>query len=456
MIDNLILATDAYKMTHHLQYPAGLTQLYSYGEARVGGESPTVSWFGLQSVVAEHLLTLITTAMIDEAEELSALTFGTTAYFNRDVWERVRDLGYLPIRIKALPEGLEVPLGVPLFTLESTEVWFATTLNALETVLMHVWYPTTIATNSLYIKRALAPLFAQSGTVALLESAVNDFGLRGSTSLLSGARGAAAHLLHFTGTATLPAQSLLQAIYHGDYGRSIRSSEHSVATAFGAEQGELVYLRAQLDSAPADLPVSVVIDSYDTLGFVANVVPVFAEEILARRGRTIFRPDSGEPTQVVPAVLAQLAQIFGSTVNDKGYRVLNGNIGVMQGDGMNATTIVNLYKTLMTAGWSVDNLTTGSGGGLLQEGFTRDTQRFAIKASYAKINGEDVNLHKQPKTDPTKISKAGRFKVVRIEGQLTTVQVDDLRPDELRILLENGQFYPEDWSDILQRAEEFD
>ena len=138
MTENLILATDAYKLTHHLQYPTNITKLYSYGEARTGGRFDTVSWFGMSMILHDYFHQPITDAMIDEAEQVSKLTFNTSAYFNRVVWEKVRDLGYFPVKIKALPEGLEVPTGNALFTIESTADWFATSLNALEVVLMHV------------------------------------------------------------------------------------------------------------------------------------------------------------------------------------------------------------------------------------------------------------------------------------------------------------------------------
>ncbi|KGO32072.1 hypothetical protein Q757_03235 [Oenococcus alcoholitolerans] len=161
MTENIILDTDAYKLTHHLQYPEHLTKIYSYAEARPGSRFHTLSWFGLQMVVHDHLLGKVTEDMIDEAQTLSQSVFGNDEFFNRPVWEKVAKIGYLPIRIKEIGEGAQVPISTPLLTLESTAPWFATTLNALESILMHVWYPTTIATNSLYIKKGLEPVFVR-------------------------------------------------------------------------------------------------------------------------------------------------------------------------------------------------------------------------------------------------------------------------------------------------------
>lgn len=450
MLQNVIVATDAHKMTQHCQYPPGLTKLYSYGATQQGSKFPTVSWFGLEASIVDHLLTPITAQMIDAAAQLSQQTFGTTAYFNRDVWEKVAALGHLPIKITALPTGVEVPTGTALFTLESTQPWFATTMPALETVLMHVWYPTTIATHSLYLKRALQPLFEQSGVSALVDKAVNDFGLRGSTSLVSGARGGGAHLRHFTGSATVPARDFWATYYQGLRGVSIRSTEHSVATAFGAGEGESNYLAHQLAHTPEDVPLSIVIDSYDAIGFIRNIVPEYKAIIQQRSGRTVFRPDSGDIQKVVLEVLEGLAHIFGTTINAKGYRVLRDNVGVIQGDGMNFETIVALYQALLDKGWSVENVTTGSGGGLLQENFTHHTLGLSIQASYAEIDGQAVNMQKKDKT-----AKTGRLKVI-FDQQNGWQTVSEKLPghNQLRTIYENGVFYPENAEQVLARGKE--
>ncbi|AZZ60960.1 nicotinate phosphoribosyltransferase [Oenococcus sp. UCMA 16435] len=457
MKENLILDTDAYKLTHHLQYPKDLTKLYSYAEARPGSQFNTVSWFGLQMVIADHLLGRITNEMIDEAEEFSFLTFGNHHFFNREVWEQVRDLGYLPIKIMELPEGIEVPISTPLLTLESTKSWFATTLNALESVLMHVWYPTTISTNSMYIKKALLPLFEKSGSPTGLELAVNDFGLRGASSLQSAQRGGAAHLLHFRGSDNLAADKVIADVY-GFKGRalSVWATEHSVATSYGPDHGEVDYVNSQLNRAGDNDIISIVIDSYDSINFVRNVIgsKEIKDRIIKRDGRIVLRPDSGEPQEIDLQVLDILADIFGSSVNDKGYKVINHNVGIIQGDGMNRQTIVELYRHILHQGWSADNLIVGSGGGLLQEGFDRDTERFAIKASYGELGkGHGFFIQKHPKQDPTKNSKSGRFKVIRDSNRrIRTVGIDADGDNLLKIIYEDGNFYPDNFQEILKRA----
>lgn len=459
MKSNLILATDAYKLTHHLQYPKGLTKLVSYAEARTGGKFKTISWLGLQGIIFSELLTPITKENVDEAEQQSINVFGTDKYFNRTVWDKVVELGYLPIKIKALPEGLEVPEGTPLFTIESTKSWFTTTMNALETLLMHVWYPTTIATNSLYIKRALLPIFEESSDSENIpfsvELSVNDFGLRGATSLESAAIGGMGHLVHFRGSDNMIADKYIRD-YYGTNGRalSVMATEHSTATSYGPNEGEYEYLLAQLTRSDENAIVSIVIDSYDTFNFVEKVVghPKIVEIIKNRPGRVVLRPDSGVPEEQVLGILSRLENIFGYEVNSKGYKVISHNIGVIQGDGMYLDSIENLYKTILAHGYSADNLVVGSGGGLLQQGFTRDTQRFAIKACYGEMNGVPFNIQKKPKTDPTKVSKTGLFKVINDNGEIKTVDMNNEGENLLQTVLKDGEVTLTTFDKITERA----
>lgn len=450
---NLILNTDAYKLTHWQEYPSNLTKLYSYCEARVGGRFDEIVFFGLQMILQDDLTTKITTEMIDEAEKMAAQTFGTKTYFNRQVWEKVRDLGYLPIEIKALPEGLIVPAGTALFTIESTEDWFATTMNSLETLLMHIWYPTTIATNDLYIKRALKPIYEKTGTLENLPFAVNDFGLRGVTSQEAGERAGAAHLLHFRGTDNMAANRAIEQIYGANgRGMSVWATEHSVATSYGEGSGELDYLTAQLDRADDLTTISIVIDSFDDLNFIENVVgnPQMLERIKNRPGRIVFRPDSGHPIKTPLKILEALDKLFGHVKNDKGYKILQSNVGIIQGDGMKRETIVELYEKLTEKGWSADNLVVGSGGGLLQEGFDRDTLRFAIKASFAALSdGTEIAVQKKTKG---KESKAGKLKVIFDEGYKTVSNLTE-GEDLLQTVYKNGQIFPVKFDEIVARVE---
>lgn len=467
MKKNIIIDTDAYKLTHWKQYVDNITKLYSYGESRVGSKYSTVSFFGLQAIIAEHFLQKVTDDMINEAEEEAESAFGTKQYFNRSVWEKVRDLGYLPIKITSVPEGSEIPIDNVLFTIESTEPWFATSVNALEDLLMHVWYPTTVATRIMNIKRAIAPAFEKSSDMpkSYLDFVINDFGFRGATGFESGAIGGAAVLLHSKGSDNLPASRFIKN-YYGAKGRlaSVWATEHSVATSFGPGRGEFEYVLHQLRNADPTKPLSIVIDSYDSDNFVKNVLG--SEEIKAaiieftsQGGTFVIRPDSGVPLINVCKYSDYLGAIFGFTLNSKGYKVLNNNVKIIQGDGMNETTIPELYNEYIKTGWSACNVLVGSGGGLLQVDINRDVQRFAIKASYGEKGGIPFFLQKAPKTDLSKGSKPGELKLHRMGNSYTTIQSASETPaqfkayiDVKRVLLENGNFFPEKFEQILERA----
>jgi nicotinamide phosphoribosyltransferase len=465
MRKQIILDTDSYKRVHWKMLRKGLTKLYSYGEPRVGGLYPEISFFGIRMIIKDHFLQPVTNAMIDEAERRSILTFGSKNNFNRPVWEKVRDLGYLPIKIMAAPEGTRLREGTACFTLESTEEWFAGTVNALESLLMHTWYPTAIATRSMYIKDALKPYYEKTSMApeANILFAVNDFGLRGATCHEAAARGGAGFLVHFMGSDNEPAQTALFD-YYGceDRLKSVWATEHSVALSYGlTDLGERDYLIQQLVRSDKDAIISVVIDTRDSDNFVQNIVG--DEEIRTlikeKPGRVVFRPDSGDPLTNVLKYLDMLGGIFGYSVNKKGFKVLNDNVGLIQGDGMNEYTIPNLYKEVTKAGWSADNFVTGSGGGLLQVDVSRDTSRWAIKPSYNEFGDEKLNVQKLPKTDMTKASKAGRMKLHPTGFGYTTITSAEQEPlmfaayvDRFETVLENGRFYEESFTNILKRA----
>lgn len=464
MRKNIILDTDSYKITHHLQTPPGITKLYSYGEPRVGGKYPFVSFFGLRMIIMDHFLQKVTKEMIEEAEWRADATFGERGYFDSETWQRVKNLGYLPIRIKAVPEGTKVAIDNALFTIESTESWFAGHLNALETLLMHVWYPTTVATRSMTIKESIKPWFLKSSDVTeyVLPVAVNDFGFRGATGHEAAARAGAAHLLHFVGSDNEAGMTALYD-YYGcvDRLKSVWATEHSVATSYGEGIGESDYLNAQLERAPLDKIISIVIDSYDSDNFIQNVVgsEIIKEKIKARSGRVVFRPDSGDPKINVLKYLDMLGGIFGYHINSKGFKVVDHNVGLIQGDGMNEHSIPEIYKELVRAGWAADNIVTGSGGGLLQVDINRDTSRWAIKASYGEKDGVGFNIQKNPATDTTKKSKAGMLKLHPTSDTFITMSSAEMPINQfngyvdcMETVLENGDFHPEIFDNILTRA----
>jgi nicotinamide phosphoribosyltransferase len=461
---NLVADTDAYKLTHPWQYPNNLDSLYSYGESRLGSKYPWICFFGLSGIVQDHLLQPITKEMIEEAEEEAFMTFGTTKYFAKEIWEKVMKLGYLPIRIRSVREGTKLPISNALFTLERTEKWFTPVMNSLEGTLMHAWYPTTVCTRAMYIKEHIKPIFAKSCDYPelILPFAVNDFGYRGGTCHEASARGGAAFLVHFEGSDNMAANRFIKQFYNMK-GRlkSVWATEHSVATSFGPGQGEYDYINHQLDNCPQDKICSIVIDSYDDVNFINNVVgsEEIKNKIIARPGRVVFRPDTGKPINNVVEHSDRLAAIFGFGMNQKGYKVLHHNVGLLQGDGMDEDSIPETYAEYIKTGWGAENFITGSGGGLLQVGLNRDTQRFAIKAAYGEKDGVPFNIQKSPKGDMSKASKSGRLKLHRTSNEFFTIQSSKENPeqfngysDEMITILENGKFTQQNFADIIELA----
>ena len=465
---NLPADTDSYKQHHPQAIHPELTIQSTYAECRVGSKYPETCFVGLDPIIKENFLSVPTRADIEEAREIFQLTNGYDG-FDTTPWKRVRKLGYLPFEIKAVPEGSVVGVNNVLFTSKSTQPWFAKSLNSLEPLLMHFWYPTSVSTRSMNIKRNLLPLFGKSGSIEGLPYMVNDFGLRGATTFDAAVMGGIGHLVHFRGSDNLPASRMISD-YYGVKGRaqSIFATEHSVALSFGPGQGEFNYVNHCLDVMDKNptFPMAMVIDTYDTMNFLRNVIGSkdISERIKNRPGRVVLRPDSGEPKLIVTQCIEILASIFGYHTNDKGYYVLNHNVGVIQGDGMNETSIIELYEHIMKNRWSCDNLVTGSGGGLLQVDINRDTQRAAIKPSVGTINGQEVLFKKDPKTDPTKGSKTGHLKLhPNYDGTFTTMSSANETAamfgsyaDALKTVYKNGEYLGDNhFSKIIERAETF-
>jgi len=405
---NLILDTDSYKVTHARQYPPGTERVYSYYESR-GGAFDEIVWFGLQYVLTEHLLRPVTQDDIEEADSLFSSHFGDRTLFNRVGWELLvqRHGGRLPVRIRALPEGTVVTPGQVLMTVENTDAEFFWLTNYLETLLCQVWYPATVASNSRAIGKIILDSLKETGSPEQLPYKLHDFGFRGSTTAASAGIGGCAHLVNFEGTDTVRALVVARD-YYGEpvAGHSIPASEHSTITAWG-RAGELDAYRNMLRQYPTGL-VACVSDSYDIYAACELWGTTLKDEVLARSGTLVIRPDSGNPPQVVERVLHTLGKHFGFTVNPQGYAELPPQVRVIQGDGVDRDTIREILRVMRMNRWSANNIAFGCGGGLLQK-LNRDTCKFAFKASAVQVAGQWRDVRKHPVTDPGKASKAGRF-----------------------------------------------
>ena len=438
---NLLLATDSYKASHYRQYPPGTTHVYSYFESR-GGKFPSTVFFGLQYYLRRYLEgQVVTREKIDEAQEMFDAHIGP-GLFNRAGWEYILEeyTGRLPVCIKAVPEGVVVPAHNVLMTVENTDpkCWWLT--NYLETMLVQVWYPTTVATLSNYVRRTILKYLEKTGDPSLIDFKFHDFGYRGVSSQESAGIGGAAHLINFKGTDTVAALALLKEYYQDKCaGFSIPASEHSTITSWGKEH-EVDAFENMLVQYPKGL-VACVSDSFDIFNACSELWGnKLKEKVLTRDGTLVVRPDSGEPVKIVLEVLALLGEAFGYVTNEKGYRVLNPKVRVIQGDGIDDTEVGYILSAMKDNFWSADNIAFGCGGALLQK-LNRDTQKFAFKCSSVTVNGADRDVFKDPVTDSEKKSKRGRLALEKFAGKFETTRAKWPENDELKVVFENGYCY---------------
>lgn len=457
---NLILATDSYKQSHFLQYPPATRRVSAYLESRRNTFADRTLFFGLQAFLNDYLAKPVTALDVAEAADLCA-AHGVP--FNRSGWEVIVNDhgGLLPIEISALAEGELVPTSVPLVQVVNTDdrlPWLATWI---ETALLRgIWYPTTVATLSWQCKKIIyAGLLKSSEDPAgQIPFKLHDFGARGVSSGESAALGGMAHLVNFIGSDTMESLLFAQRHYGAEMaGFSIPAAEHSTITSWGRGGEQAAYANMLTQFGGGGKTVAVVSDSYDLDHAVAEIWGgSLSSQVRATGGTLVVRPDSGDPVTTPLRTVAKLWEKFGGTTNAKGYRVLAPCVRVIQGDGMTLESIGQLVAAMLEGGWAIDNIAFGMGGGLLQH-VNRDTLRFAMKANaIMDADGNWIDVFKQPATDTSKSSKAGRQAVVNDGGELNAIRFDDVGSQEnlLQPVYANGQIVRrESFDAIRMRAE---
>lgn len=463
---NLLLLADAYKYSHYKLYYPGTTKIYSYLESRGGMFNETV-FYGLQYFLKEYLQgQAFTKENIDEAEDTLNGVFGRNGVFDRNNFEYILSKygGCLSIKIKAVPEGSTIPVKNVLMTIENTDPRCFWLTNFLETLLMQVWYPSTVATLSREIRKTVEHYFdktADESARPAINFVLNDFGFRGVSSVESAGLGGSAHLIKFMGSDTVYASAFAKKYYDAKkvYGMSVPATEHSIMTLLGAD-GEKEIFNHVLNAYPEGI-LSCVSDSYNIFSAVGELWgKEFKDKILQRDGTLVIRPDSGDPVKTLLKVFDMLFDRLGFTINTKGYRVLPKQVRVIQGDGVDYESIGSIYHSLQISGIAADNLVLGMGGALLQK-VNRDTQKFALKCSYAELNGKAVNVQKSPMEmnangemiKSFKTSKAGRLKLVETPEGVKTVSESEKGDDLMQTVFENGELkINQTFEEIRQRA----
>lgn len=470
MNSNPILAIDAYKLDHRRQYPAGTTRVYSNFTprgSRVAGVDRVV-FFGLQAFLKDYCVDQFgqwfarpEDEAVDEYVAFTARILGPNDIGGEHI-RALHRLGYLPLRFCALPEGTLTPLRVPMFTVENTHPEFFWLTNYIESVLSaQMWLPCTSATSAWRLRRLLDAAARRTGGAAeSVDWQGHDFSLRGMQAMSAAAASGAGHLLSFTGTDSLPAVEFVDEFYpgadNGFVGGSVAATEHSVMSA-GGRTSELETYSRILDLYRSGI-VSVVSDTWSLWDVITEILPALKERIMARDGKLVIRPDSGDPADIIcgdphadpasPAakgVARLLYELFGGTINDRGFIDLDPHIGMIYGDSITYDRAKDITERLEANGFASTNIVLGVGS-FTYTFVTRDTFGFAMKATYVEIDGRARDLFKAPVTDDgVKKSATGRL-AVRLTGDRDGAYLVeratplDEKLSALQPVWENGRF----------------
>lgn len=440
---NFLELTDGYKLDHRRQYPPGTTRVYSNftpRASRIGGQEYVVffglryAWARLKEIARETFFRRAEQEVCDEYRTLVRGYLGPEAAdaVGTEHIRALHRLGYIPLKFNALPEGSLVPLKVPMFTVENTHDDFFWLVNYFETYLSNTIWPMCTSATTAHRYRLLFDKYAAltGGDPTFVPWQGHDFSMRGMMGCEAAAMSGAGHLLSFTGTDTLPAIRLLEKYYHGSglIGGSVAATEHSVMCA-GGKDNEQATVERILALYPTGI-VSQVMDTWDFWGFITNTLPKLKDKIVARDGKFVIRPDSGDPVKILcgtagykedsplwtaeqKGLIQCLWEIFGGTVNRQGYKVLSPHIGAIYGDSITYDRAKEIMERLEAKGFASTNVVLGIGSYTYQY-TTRDTYGFAMKATWAMVNGEERMLFKEPKTDDgTKKSAKGRLVVFK-------------------------------------------
>ena len=468
-MNNSLLLTDGYKTGHHQQYPEGTEEVYSNWTPRSNGYAPKgcdkVVSFGQQYVIQwlhdhfqDHFFSKPKSTVCDEIKEELSLYLGTE--YDVTHFEKLHDLQYLPIRVKSLPEGVEVPIRIPMVTVVNTHKDFYWVTNFLETIVSTMlWLPMTSASIALQYKRIFKhwALLTDKENVAFIDFQGHDFSMRGMGGLQSAVSSGMGHASVFLGSDTLPVISGLRRYYHakGFVVGSVNATEHSVMCA-GTKDDEISTFRRLMKTYPTGI-LSVVSDTWDLWNVLTSYLPVLKEEILERDGKLVIRPDSGDPVAIIcgedhqlggaspqeKGVVELLWDVFGGTINKQGFKVLDPHIGAIYGDSITIERAEEICKRLHEKGFASTSVVLGIGSFTYQFK-TRDTFGFAMKATSVVVNGKRREIFKDPITDDgIKKSAKGLLQVVRegenyiLRDEVTEHQEQE---GELKTIYENGTF----------------
>lgn len=484
---NPLLCLDFYKTAHAEQYPQELTKMVSYYTPRMTRLEGTdkVTMFGLQAFINEYLIEAFNTnffnrpldEVLTEYRRVLNNTIGTDGV-GVERLTALHDLGYLPLEIRAVPEGTRTNIHVPQIEISNTNSGFVWLVNSIETMLSCTMWHTQVSAEVGYRYRQIVNKYAHitCDDDVVRAKLLGDFSMRGQESVESATKSSAAFCLSFLNTATVPAILWLEHNYaccveNDAVAYGALSTEHSVMCSnFAVDGDEVTQVRRLLKEIYPHKSFSMVSDSYDYWNLVNNILPEIKEDILAHDGCLAIRGDSGDPVEIVTETVFRLWDIFGGTVNSKGYKVLDPHVKALYGDSITPQRCDEVYKILMEHGFAINNVSLGVGSFSMQcletivsDGYaathpaapiyktyapyTRDTFGIAVKATYAEdADGNPIMIFKNPKTDNGhfKKSQRGCCRVIKTdtgytyEDGLTWAQSQE--NNELQTVFKDGRF----------------
>jgi nicotinamide phosphoribosyltransferase len=480
---NPLTAIDFYKADHRRQYPDGTEYVYSNFTPRSSRHAPVlddfegkVVCFGIQGFIKDFLIDTWNENFFNRPKDVVVAEYkrrmdsslGVGAVPVQHIAE-LHDLGYLPLRIKALPEGSRVPIRVAMLTVINTDPRFYWLTNYLETCMSaELWKSCATATIAYEYRRILNHYTEVTGSdPGFIPVQAHDFSFRGMSGIHDAAQSGVGHLTSFIGTDTVIAIDYAEQFYNatGLIGVSVPATEHSVM-CMGTKDDEIGTFRRLITELYPSGIVSIVADTWDFWQVITEFALELKQEILARTPnesglcKVVFRPDSGDPVKIIcgdpdaatgsPAfkgAVECLYDIFGGEVTAKGYKMLNGKVGLIYGDSITLARARDILSRLEAKGFAAGNIVLGVGSYTYQF-LTRDSFGFAMKATWGQVNGEARSIFKDPVTDDgQKKSAKGLLRIER-DANNNLVMLDEQTPEqeeggELKTIFENGKLLVE-------------
>lgn len=484
---NALTAIDFYKAGHRPQYPAGTTEVYSNFTPRsvkhlnVEKEfyDGKIVNFGLQAVIKTFVMNLFDETFfkipLERAVRRYKRRMDTSLFTDFDVShiEALHKLGYLPVRIKALPEGAKVRPGVPVFTIVNTKPEFFWLTNYLETALSaEIWKKMVNATVASHYRGIFVDYAKKTGApLDFVAWQGHDFSFRGLSGIADAYSNGMAHLTSFYGTDTVVAIDALEDLYGANadveiVGGSVPATEHSVMCMGGMDDERETFKRLITEIYPTDI-VSIVSDTWDFWNVINVTAPSLKKEIMARpalspflpSGKVVFRPDSGDPVKIIcgdpeapvgsnewKGAVRLLDEHFGHTLTEKGFKVLDSHVGLIYGDSITPKRAFQILDNLMKMGYASCNCVFGIGSYTYNYN-TRDSIGAAMKSTSGKVGDARRTIFKDPKTDNgIKKSAKGLLRVELIDGEYVLFD-DQTEAQEklgaLEVVFEDGKLVKE-------------